>query len=141
MTTIEILDALLSETGTNQKDFLDRIGANVNTFSDLRLGKVKNISRRLADKIRAVYPDFSLVWLLTGEGDMYNKENSAPVFQNSGDNVTNNQTQAGDINSELIGLLKKKDEQMDRLISVIERFSAKADESARKPTNSDEITK
>lgn len=125
MTTNEIIDRILSETNLSMREISLRIGANSNVFCDLRNGKVKRISHKLAEKINAAFPQFSITWLLTGEGDMYASGNSAPVFQNSGDNVSNHQGQPQDsgVVVQLIDLLKQKDEQMSRLIGVIERLS------------------
>lgn len=119
----EIIECILDIVNLNQSTFLEKIGVSTSTFSEIKSGKTKNISRRVATKIVDVYPQFSIKWLMTGEGNMYVNNNTAPVFHNSGDNVTNHQNAANEINRELIELLKKKDEQIDRLIAVIEKLS------------------
>lgn len=125
MKPFDIILQILADTDLNQSVFLEKTGVSSSTFSDIKCGKVKGISQTLAKKIVAAFPQFSMSWLMTGEGDMYASGNSAPVFQNSGDNVTNHQ-QGGDVSSvtaQFIDLLKSKDEQMNRLIGVIERLS------------------
>lgn len=127
----EIIERILDDVNLNQSSFLEKIGVSTSTFSEIKSGKTKNISRRVATKIVDIYPQFSIKWIMTGEGNMYAEGNSAPVFHNSGDNVTNQQTAANDISAKLIDIIQrkdeqiqKKDEQIDRLIGVIERFSS-----------------
>jgi hypothetical protein len=40
---------------------------------DIRDGKIKAISANYADKILSVFPEYSRVWLITGEGQPFSK--------------------------------------------------------------------
>ena len=71
MSTREIIDFILHETGTNANQFATSIGITSAQVYDIRGGKIKRISEKIADKILAVYPDFNRVFLLTGEGEPY----------------------------------------------------------------------
>lgn len=44
---------------------------------DIDSGKTKNITKKMADKIQAAFPSYSLSWLMSGEGEMLSS--SRPV--------------------------------------------------------------
>lgn len=128
MNGAEIIEAILTDLGIKQAQFITECGLPRSSFSEIKSGKIKSISRLTAAKIVKAYPQFNVKWIMTGEGDMYVQGNSAPVFNNSGNNVSNQQ---GTIDSGLIGLLKekdrqlgKRDEQIDRLLTIIERMQS-----------------
>lgn len=54
-------------------------------FYDIQSGKVKSISSQLANKIVLVYPEISMNWLLTGQGEMLSnsEHKTIPVFSDS----------------------------------------------------------
>ena len=106
-----------------QKEFEDRCG--------MSNGYVANIRKSLgSDKILSIaqqFPELNRDWLLYGEGEMLkvsqsmgDVNNSLVVganFSGNGNNITHN-----DSINEMIGLLKKKDEQIDRLLTIIEKM-------------------
>lgn len=61
------------------------------------------------------YPDINTEWLLTGKGKMF----KAYEVKDGDQSITISSTDK--IEEMLIGLLRKKDEQIDRLIALLER--------------------
>ena len=51
----------------NQQDFVERIGSDKSTVSQVLSGKL-SIPNNMFDKIYNAFPDISQSWLLTGEG-------------------------------------------------------------------------
>ena len=54
----------------NMKALAQLLGQNPQILYDLKSGKTKEISGRLANKIFLVFPEVSHSWLLSGEGEM-----------------------------------------------------------------------
>lgn len=97
------------------------------TFYDIKSGK-HGISKDLADKIKAKYLNINMSWLLSGEGEMI----PPSVIQNNqnGDNINGHSVNVEqkteiekflDTIKECHELLRKKDEQIDRLLSLLEK--------------------
>jgi len=103
-----------------QTKFEEKVG-----FSRGMINKIKgNISLDSLKKITDKYPELNENWLRTGEGEMIMNEQKSE--NNSGIGIIGNNVNGGSINDhrvvlEMIELLKKKDEQMDRLIGIIEK--------------------
>jgi len=129
----EIIGAILEIKGLNAKSFSERIGLDrPQAIYDIQKGKVRSVSAKMCDKILSVYPDLNRVWILTGEGPMFIDMVGDEVNGDGGNlqktvighNISGNGNKV--VNSEtekLLELLKKKDEQMDRLIGVIEKLT------------------
>lgn len=66
-----IIDSIIQEVNMNAAQFAKSIGAHPTQIYDLQTGKTKSISPAMANKILSVYPSFSKLWVLTGEGEMY----------------------------------------------------------------------
>ena len=115
--------------------------ATVQTLYDIKNGK-HGISKEVAEKIQARYLNISLVWLLTGEGNMLVEDNSIQIEHSDGNtslagshnvnsnNVNSSRTidKAIDEISEMRKLVQKRDEQIDRLITVIEKITDKTED-------------
>ena len=72
------------------------------------------------EKIAKAFPDLNVEWLLLGTGEMYRADTvtqNGHINQNGNGSNTVNGGEAG----ELIEMLKKRDEQIDRLISLLEK--------------------
>jgi len=54
----------------NLKALAQVLGVNPQVLYDIRNGKTKEFSGRLASKIFLTFPEIDEVWLTTGEGDM-----------------------------------------------------------------------
>ena len=102
-------------------------------FYDIRAGKC-GISKELILKIQRQIPTINQVWLLTGDGEiLLNSMDEKPVVQNNvaGDNIQGDNVSVGkQQESKLIELLRNADvrlaksqEQIDRLIGIIEKIS------------------
>lgn len=114
------------------------IGALPQIMYDIKSGKTKDVSVTLADKILAVFPQYSRTWILTGEGEMLKD----PPPKNDGAAIVNNQVGNGnqftdghtverfldelaaqrELTREAQQQLTKSQEQMDRLITIIENL-------------------
>jgi hypothetical protein len=83
-----------------------------------------SIGSEIISKISEQYPELNIDWLLNGKGTMVVNEQKSE--NNSGVGIIGNNINGGSINDhkvvlEMIELLKKKDEQIDRLIGIIEK--------------------
>ena len=96
------------------------IGKPATNLYDIQKGKLNGVSEKLADLILSQFPHYNKTWLMTGEGEML-----APSMQ-AGDGSVQVAGNASNVNAgktidKLVELLKKKDEQIDRLISLLEK--------------------
>lgn len=81
-----------------------------------------NIRSSSLDKISNAYPLLNKEWLRNGVGEML--KSSITQNNQNGDNIQGNTISIQKSETEVfLELLKKKDEQMDRLISIIEKLS------------------
>ena len=126
MTTKDRLKEFLSAKNIGRNKFEFQIGVSRGYLST----KSEIISSEVIEKTVDIFPDLNLEWLITGRGEMLKSE----VSQTIGD-ITNSTSVGNNINGsgnqvsassameqEYIKLLKKKDEQIDRLISIIEKI-------------------
>lgn len=60
-------------------------------------------------------------WVRTGEGDMLN--NGVIQNNNNGDNINGQNVNVNKSEDALLDLLKKKDEQIDKLLGIIEKMN------------------
>ncbi len=121
----EIIQKIIDNEGINAKFFSEKLGfKRPQVIYDVLKGKTKSISNNLANKIVTEFPQYSKLWLLTGEGDDINSN----VVQN--DVIEENRhkrtyTISSDNLMEIIRekdrQIKKRDEQIDRLISILEK--------------------
>lgn len=141
MTDSERIIALKNFLAKSYRQIAADVGlATVQTLYDIKNGK-HGISKEVAEKIQATYLNISLVWLLTGEGSMLVEDNSTHVEQNDGNTsiVGSHNVNSNNVNSsrtidkaiteitEMRKLVQKRDEQIDRLISVIEKMTDKTE--------------
>lgn len=121
----EIIQKIIDNEGINAKFFSEKLGfKRPQVIYDVLKGKTKSISNNLANKIVTEFPQYSKLWLLTGEGDDINSN----VVQN--DVIEENRqkrtyTISSDNLMEIIRekdrQIQKRDEQIDRLISILEK--------------------
>ena len=103
--------------GLSQTDVANMLGTSPQYISAIFSGR-KNVGKKQAAKLEQLF-GLSAPWLLTGEGDMlrtpiHAEEGSVQVMGNAS-NVN-----AGKTIDSLVELLKRKDEQIDRLIRLLE---------------------
>lgn len=103
--------------GLSQTDVANMLGTSPQYISAIFSGR-KNVGKKQAVKFEEIF-GLSALWLLTGKGDML----STPVHAEEGSvqvmgNASN--VNAGKTIDSLVELLKRKDEQIDRLIRLLE---------------------
>lgn len=103
--------------GLSQTDVANMLGTSPQYISAIFSGR-KNVGKKQAVKFEELF-GLSASWLLTGKGDML----STPIHAEEGSvqvmgNASN--VNAGKTIDSLVELLKRKDEQIDRLIRLLE---------------------
>lgn len=87
----------------NQRDFADKIEANVATISLALAGKEKYLTKNLFVRVAATFPNtFNNEWLLTGEGEMLKGE-----------------SKKNETNDDVVVVPRKFFEQLDRLTQAV----------------------
>lgn len=117
----EALKVVFLRIGIYKKsDMAEYLGYKSPYFSGIINGKEKmsdSFLKTISDKLH-----INIQWITTGEGDMISENKIVQQNQNgdniNGHSVTVNKTET----DSFIELLKKKDEQIDRLLSIIEKL-------------------
>lgn len=111
------LEQFLKNRGIKKTEFAKAIGVSNSYITSMR----KSIQPDKLEKINYSYPDLNISWLLYGEGTMLRdrETESAPAGQTP---VENPDTVAGmiELQKGYQQMLAKSQEQIDRLISIIE---------------------
>ena len=113
----------------SDREFCRRIGTSTSFVNSIR----KSVQ---PDKLKAItenFPELNPIWLMTGEGEMLLRSNLGNVrgdnnttVAGNGNNVSHNDMATLlELQKGYQAMLKEKDEQINRLISVIEKLSAK----------------
>lgn len=119
-------DIYMKHKGLNDNRVTTECGLSKGLIGQARTGK-SDLGKKTVDKILITYQDLSRVWLLTGEGEMLN----AKVIQNneSGDNINGHSVTVNKTEKDYLEIIKKQSdqlsksqEQIDRLLSIIENF-------------------
>jgi len=115
---------------------IDYLGLNKSSFSaeikisSVTIGRIINENRTphssTIDKIVNRFPQINKEWLTTGKGEMLN--NNQTIENASGTGIVGNNVQGGGINDNgiiegLLTTIKKRDEHVDRLLSIIENLN------------------
>ena len=66
------LKFLIEELGISNSQFADECNISRPTLSQLVTGRNKKVSDVIISQIHKAYPDLSILWLLFGEGDVWN---------------------------------------------------------------------
>jgi transcriptional regulator with XRE-family HTH domain len=115
--------------GISERVFCSSIGVSFSYVNSIR----KSIQPDKMKTITEVYPELNPVWLITGDGEMLIDRNINNVsgsgntaVAGNGNRVTTNDI-AGmiELQKGYQEMIKEKDVQINRLISVIERLSEK----------------
>lgn len=129
------IEEMLAYLNINAKAFSEKLGyERPQIIYDILKGKTKRISEDLAIKIISVFPMIRKSWLLADEGEMI----YAPINQEiNGDHNTQVAGNNNHVNSpatldkaidEIAAqrkLVEKSQEQIDRLLSIIENMNKK----------------
>lgn len=124
-TTVEII---AKNERLDLKELALMVGLNPQNMYDIKSGKAKSVSKRIADKIIAVFPQYMKSWILTGEGEMYKD----PPPKNDSTAIVNHQVGNGNhfasdklverFLDELAAERELHRHEIDRLLSIIEQF-------------------
>lgn len=114
----ERLITFIAAQGLTKSSFEKKCGLSngyINNFKG-------NLGGGKLEDILSAFPDLSREWLIYGEGEMLNSS----VVQNNqnGDNINGHSVTVNKTETDsFIELLKKKDEQIDRLLTIIENMN------------------
>ena len=87
LTPKEILERIALHLHISIAELSEKVGyERPQAFYDVINGKTKGISSKIANRIKAVYPEFTLDWILTGRGSMLNTESIAPKIPSENEN-------------------------------------------------------
>ena len=124
----ERLTAYLKYKGINKSEFGRIIGVSNAYISSIR----KSIQPDKAEKIVSSFPDLNIAWLMTGEGEMLKNSttqtssgDNSPNISGNGNHVNNAATIDKALNeiAEQRRLVSKSQEQIDRLLGIIEQMT------------------
>ena len=120
----EALKVVFLRMGIYKKaDMAEYLGYKSPYFSRIINGKEKmsdSFLKTISEKLH-----INIQWITTGEGDM-TSENRVVQQNQSGDNINGHSVTVNKTETDsFIELLKKKDEQIDRLLSIIEKLNQK----------------
>ena len=131
MKRVDRFDEYMKTKGLNDNQVTKQIGLSIGTLGKSRK-EGRDLSDKVIEKILNFYIDLNKVWLLTGEGEMLR----SPITQES--NGDHNTQVAGNHNhvepphgiekaldeiAEQRKLVSKAQEQIDRLLTVIENLT------------------
>ena len=128
MESKEKIELILKHYKLNAKALSELLGyGRPQIIYDIQKGKTKRISNDVAVKITSVFPEVRKSWLLADDGDMLtdssstNRNNEATQF----DNEVRTPTLDTAINeiSKQRKLVEHSQQQIDRLITIIEKLS------------------
>lgn len=133
MNNKEILQKIMDDKFLSARTFGKKIGVASNYVSEISTGKITQITPAVIAKIVAAFPEYSPDWLRTGEPPIYSNVEAHRVSRSvisNGNGNTNTVTNA-DAPDRLLTLmegqtaallrqLEKKDEQIARLLTLLE---------------------
>jgi len=120
---IKVIEWLIFEgIVKNRRDLAERIGYTESSLSQIINGKV-NLSERFIKKLYSIDNRLSEEWIKNGSGQMLIIEAPHTINGDGNTAIHGHGNQVNNETSRFIALLEKKDEQMDRLISIIEKLS------------------
>lgn len=102
----------------SKRQFQASIGVSSSYIQNI----ANNISLDVLRKVEQAYPELNTEWLLSGKGEMIKAGYIANAYDGS-TAVAGNGNTINPETGQFLELLKKKDEQLDRLISIIEKIT------------------
>lgn len=115
MKRIERFDKYMKYRGLNDNKVTVQLGLSGGTIAKSRLGN-RDLSDRVIEKIRNFYRDLNIGWLITGDGEMINKN----TVQESPRPPAGKTPEENSSITALVGELKAARQQVDRLIAIVE---------------------
>lgn len=123
MRRIDRFDKYMKYSGLNDNKVTIQLGLTVGVIGKSRK-EGRDLSDKVIEEILNYYTDINRIWLLTGEGNMLKEQSVSTNSENT------NQQQNDMTIQELLEAIKRRDQQMDemlsqqgRLISIIENMS------------------
>lgn len=126
MTPKEIIETICRENNLTQRELSNLLGIKEQYLYDAKYGKVKKLSKKVISQITRLFPKYNTTWLMTGMGDVTVTNPCAPVFNNHGDNVQNEQNV---ISKDFIELIKSTIAQTDRAMNQTDKMIAIAEKA------------
>ena len=90
------------------------------TVRELLKGNTRTLSDAVQYKITSAYPEINKDWLMTGEGEMLCGDISVEGARHKAEDTATAGENCSEITSRFLKLLEKKDEQIDRLLTLLE---------------------
>lgn len=125
----ERLEKIMADYSISASEFGRKIGKNDNFVSTIKIGATENLSPKVVRAIVDAFPEYSPDWLRTGEPPIYSSVEAHRVSQSiigSGDHNTVTTTPDRLLTlmegqtAALLRQLEKKDEQINRLLTLLE---------------------
>lgn len=128
MGAIDIIDRICREKELKVRAFADKCGIPVQYLYDIRNGKISKLSAKRAQQINTVYPEYSVLWLLTGRGDV----DGGKLQADSSDQPSGDKKRIAELEEEL----RKANERIDILLSMLAgNYKVEQAESHREAEN------
>ncbi len=107
----------------NDSDFAEQVGKDRSYISNVKSGR-RPVTRSFCNDIVETFSMISKHWLLTGEGEMLKTANPSNTNQKE-EETSSEAIKIEVLIQDVLKLFKKKDEQLDRLLSLLESISKK----------------
>lgn len=125
----ERLKEFIASQNISNREFCREIGVSESFVNSIRKSMQPDKLKAICDK----YPELNPVWLMTGDGQMMNNsstsvfasDHSTAVAGNGNKVTTNDISGLIELQKGYQNMIKEKDTQISRLISVIEKLSVK----------------
>lgn len=125
----ERLKEFIASQKISNREFCRAIGVSESFVNSIRKSMQPDKLKAICDK----YPELNPVWLMTGDGQMMNNsstnvvasDHSTAVAGNGNKVTTNDISGLIELQKGYQNMIREKDTQISRLISVIEKLSAK----------------
>ena len=119
----DVINNILANEQVNSTQLAKSLGTTIQVICGF---KTRGLSKNYATKLKALYPKYSLQWLLTGEGNMYEHTDGSNIIKCSGNATHNTQTSAGlnrELFDELVAQRKMFEGQINRLLELLEKIN------------------
>lgn len=121
MTGKEIIERILADEDISAQNLADRIGdKRPQAIYDILHEKTKRVSKTMASKIVAAFPQYSVDWLTTGEGEVYADSDCMAAQKVMGKNTQEMLLKRID---KLIEMHERDIRNIERLIAILEERS------------------
>ena len=119
----ERLREYIKTLNISEREFCRQIGVSSSYVNNIRQSIQPDKMKAIGEK----FPELNPMWLLTGDGTMRNGDNTNRISGNSNGNQVTTNDIAGliELQKGYQEMIKEKDSQIARLISVIEKLSEK----------------